>query len=136
MRPSSRISRDLSFVRRSAAVPIQRSVSTSILVPASLGPSGLGWSQEQFVVAKIGCALAFTLFGGIATILLPLGPLVVVALAYAGFVLPSFVIERRASVRRGLAEVASASLIEWTYALVVSGRPVETALVALARRGT
>jgi Flp pilus assembly protein TadB len=68
--------------------------------------------------------------------LLPIGPLVVAAAAYGGFILPSIVVERHAALRRRDAESAIASLVEWTHALVVSGRPVDSALVALSRRGT
>jgi tight adherence protein C len=55
------------------------------------------------------------------------------ALAYAGFVAPSIAIERRARSRRRDAERALGPLLERVEALVSAGRPIETAIVALAR---
>jgi Flp pilus assembly protein TadB len=53
-----------------------------------------------------------------------------------GFILPSLAVERRASQRRRDADMAIASLVEWTHALVLSGRPVDSAVITLARRGS
>lgn len=53
-------------------------------------------------------------------------------LAYAGWVGPSLVVERRAAAARRGAERALGPLCERLEALVAAGRPVETALVALA----
>jgi Flp pilus assembly protein TadB len=59
----------------------------------------------------------------------------VLAAAYGGFVLPTVLVERATARRRAAADGALVSLIEWTEALVASGRPVETALLAVAAQG-
>lgn len=102
----------------------------------ALRTSGLAVPIEQVVAAKIALALVGALLALVVTLLLPIGALFVVAAAYGGFILPSVVIERRAASRLREAERATASFVEWTHALVVSGRPVDSAVVALARRGT
>ncbi|MGH2492503.1 MAG: type II secretion system F family protein [Candidatus Limnocylindria bacterium] len=91
---------------------------------------------EQFVAAKIALALLCALLAAIVAVLVPIGGVVIVAAAYGGFVLPSVVVERRAAQRRREAERAIGSFVEWTHALVSSGRPVDSTVVALARRGT
>ncbi|MHB8631280.1 MAG: hypothetical protein ACYC9W_05060, partial [Candidatus Limnocylindria bacterium] len=55
------------------------------------------------------------------------------ALAYGGFIWPSLAIERRARARRREAERALGPLLERVEALAAAGRPVETAVVAVAR---
>ena len=59
-------------------------------------------------------------------------PGLAVALGYAGFVAPSLAMERRARARRGEAERALGPLLERIEALAAAGRPIETAVVALA----
>jgi pilus assembly protein TadC len=77
-----------------------------------------------------GAALAAVL-----SVIAPIGPLVVVAAAYAGFILPTLRVDRAAADRRSEAEHALVTLVEWAEALVASGRPVEAAFVAIAERG-
>lgn len=54
-------------------------------------------------------------------------------LAYAGWVAPSLAVERRAGGRRRDAGHAVGAFLERLEALTAAGRPVETAIVALAR---
>jgi Flp pilus assembly protein TadB len=107
-----------------------------VIAPATLSASGLGISIEQLVAAKLALALLGALFAAVIALVVPIGIVVVFAAAYGGFILPSVVVERRATLRRGEAERAVGSFVEWTHALVLSGRPVDTAVMALARRGT
>jgi Flp pilus assembly protein TadB len=92
--------------------------------------------MEQLLAVKIVSALLGALIAAIVALALPIGPVVLLAALYLGFVLPSIYVERQAARRRGEAELAIASFIEWAHALIQSGRPVDSALIALARRGT
>lgn len=92
--------------------------------------------MEQLVAVKIALGLLGALVAAVVALIVPIGALVILAAAYGGFVLPSVVVERRAARHRREAETAITSLVEWTHALVLSGRPVDSAVVALARRGT
>jgi Flp pilus assembly protein TadB len=85
---------------------------------------------------KIAMAFVGALLAGVIALVVPIGAVVIAAAAYGGFILPSIVVERRAAQHRRDAESAIASLVEWMHALVVSGRPVDSAIIALARRGT
>jgi Flp pilus assembly protein TadB len=107
-----------------------------LIAPATLRASGLAVSIEQLVALKIALALAGALAAAVVALIVPIGALVIVAAAYGGFVLPSIIIERRAALHRREAEAAITSLVEWTHALVSSGRPVDSAVIALARRST
>jgi Flp pilus assembly protein TadB len=107
-----------------------------VIAPATLRASGFPIAIEQLVAAKIALALVGALLAAVAALLVPIGPLVVAAAAYGGFILPTVVVERRAALRRIEAESATASFVEWTHALVLSGRPVDSAMITLARRGT
>jgi Flp pilus assembly protein TadB len=91
---------------------------------------------EQLIAAKFAFALIGVLLAAIIALVVPIGLLVVLAAAYGGFILPSVVVERRAALHRREAERATASLVEWTHALVLCGRPVDSAIISLARRGT
>jgi Flp pilus assembly protein TadB len=107
-----------------------------LIAPATLSASGVAMSIEHLVAVKIAMALLGALLAAVVALIVPIGALVIAAAAYGGFVLPSIVVERRAARSRREAESAIASLVEWTHALVLSGRPVESAVMALARRGT
>ena len=106
-----------------------------LIAPATLDASGFGISIEQLVAAKIALALVGALLPAVIALVVPIGAPVVVAAAYVGFIVPSMVVERRAAHRRRQAENAIGAFVEWTHALVVSGRPVDSAVIALARRG-
>jgi hypothetical protein len=86
--------------------------------------------RAKFVVGLTGAAIAAAL-----SLVAPVGPLVVVASAYAGFILPTLRVERAAARSRWEAERALVTLVEWAEALVASGRPIEGAFVAIAERG-
>jgi pilus assembly protein TadC len=86
--------------------------------------------RAKVVGALTGAALAAAL-----SLIVPIGPLVVVAATYAGFILPTLRVDRAAADRRSEAEHALVTLVEWAEALVASGRPVEGAFVAIAERG-
>jgi Flp pilus assembly protein TadB len=104
-------------------------------VTKDLVQSGLGWSESDLVRAKLVAALAGAAFAAAASLVAPIGPGVVIAAAYVGFVLPTLRVDRAAAHRRSAAEHALVTLIEWAEALVASGRPVEGAFVAIAARG-
>ena len=80
-------------------------------------------------VALFSGATLGALVGGGSGAALP----VAVVLAYGGWVAPSLVVERRAKKRRREAESAVGPFLERLDAIVAAGRPVETAIVALAR---
>ena len=82
--------------------------------------------------AKLVAALAGAAVAAAVSLIVPFGPLVVVVAVYVGFVLPTIRVDRAAARRRSEAERALVMLVEWAEALVASGRPVETAFVAIA----
>jgi Flp pilus assembly protein TadB len=121
---------------RLAMLAPRPSRSSSVFVsPRDLELSGAGWSGAQLLAIKIVVAGAAAAVALAFALLVPIGPAVVIAAAYGGFVLPSVRIERRAAGRRSDAERALVTLVEWVEALVTAGRPVETAIVAVAARG-
>jgi len=107
----------------------------SLLVTRDLAQSGLGWSDGDLVRAKIVTALVAAALAACAGLFASTGPLVVVAAGYAGFVLPTLRVDRAAAHRRLEAARALVTLVEWAEALVASGRPIESAFVAIAERG-
>lgn len=134
--PRSRVASRLDVLRPPGASALASLRNVRLIDPATLRASGLDILVEQFVAAKIALALVGALLAAVVAWLVPIGPLVVVGAAYVGFVLPSLIVERRAGLRRREAERAIASFVEWTHALVVSGRPMDSAIISLARRGT
>ena len=107
----------------------------SVLVTRDLAQSGVGWSEDDLIRTKVVLALACAAFAAVMSLIAPIGPLVVIAVAYAGFIVPTLRVERAAARRRSEAEHSLVTLIEWVEALVASGRPVEAAFVAIAERG-
>ena len=134
--PRSRVADRLNALRPTKVRALEGLRNLRLIAPATLSASGLGIGVEQLVAAKIALALVGALLAAVVALAVPIGPLVVAAAAYGGFISPSIVVERRAALRRRQADRAVASFVEWTHALVSSGRPVDTAVVALARRGT
>lgn len=134
--PRSRIAARLDVFRPSTTRLLGRLRGFELLAPPTLRASGLRIVPEQLAAMKIASALLLALLAALISLVLPIGALVVIAAAYGGFILPSVVVERRAALRTHEAERAIASLVEWTHALVLSGRPVDSAIVGLARRGT
>jgi len=134
--PRSRVAARLNALRRPGTKSLVRLRAVHVIAPATLRASGFSIAIEQLVAAKIALALVGALLAAVIALVVPIGPLVIAAAAYGGFILPSIVVERRAAVRRSEAESATASFVEWTHALVLSGRPVDSAMITLARRGT
>jgi tight adherence protein C len=134
--PRSRVAARLNALRPSRANMFAGLRSFRLIAPATLKASGFGIASEQLVAAKIALGLVGALLAAVIALVVPIGALVVVAAAYGGFILPSIVVERRAASRRREAESAIASFVEWTHALVACGRPVDSAVLTLARRGT
>jgi len=93
-------------------------------------------SADPLAAAKVAAALAGALIGCLASAVWSLGLLPVIVAAYAGYVLPSLVVERRAARRRSEAEHAVVTLVEFLHAVVASGRPLETALASVATRSS
>jgi Flp pilus assembly protein TadB len=107
----------------------------SWLITPELSRSGLGWSEVDLLRAKFISALVAAAIVAAVGLAIPIGGAFVVAAAYVGFVTPTLYVERAAARCRGEAERALVALVEWTEALVASGRPIESALVAVAERG-
>jgi pilus assembly protein TadC len=107
-----------------------------MLVTRELALGGLGWSEGELVRAKIVGALIGAALAAVVGLFAPIGPLVLLAAGYAGFILPTLHVDRIAAQRRTEAAHSLVTLVEWTEALVASGRPVETAVVRLAETGS
>jgi len=107
----------------------------SALVTPDLAQSGLGWGEGDLVRAKIVAALAGASIAAAAALIVPIGPLIVAVAGYAGFILPTIRVDRAAARRRATADRALVTLVEWAEALVASGRPIESAFLAIAERG-
>jgi Flp pilus assembly protein TadB len=107
----------------------------ALFVTQDLARSGLDVTAGELVRAKMIGALAGAAVGATLMLFVQVGLAVVVVLAYAGFVIPTLYVERVASDRRSASARALVTLVEWTEALVASGRPVESAFVAIAARG-
>ena len=130
--PRSAVGRRLAQLAPRAQLP--RHVR-SILVTKDLAQSGLGWSEIELVRAKVVGALLGAAIGAVVAVLVPIGLLVVVGAAYVGFIAPTLRAEHLAVRLRNEADDAVVALVEWAEALVASGRPIETAFVAIAERG-
>jgi pilus assembly protein TadC len=134
--PRSRVSARLDALRPTTARALAGLRGARLIAPATLNASGFGITIEQLLAAKLALALVSALLAAVIALMVPIGALVVFLAAYGGFILPSIVVEQRAALRRAEAKRAIGSFVEWTHALVVSGRPVDYAVIALARRGT
>ena len=134
--PRSRVSARLDALRPTTTRAFASLRRVRVIAPATLHASGLNITIEQLVAAKLAFALVSALVAAVIALVVPIGAFVVFAAAYGGFLFPSIVVEQRAAVRRSEAERAVGSLVEWTHALVLSGRPVDSAVMLLARRGT
>jgi Flp pilus assembly protein TadB len=120
---------------RLAPRPPTRARTSVLVAKQALRQSGLGWSEAQVLAAKALCALVCAALAALAGQVLGTGPVVLVAAAYGGFVFPSAYIDRRAAARIAESERALVTLVECLEALVASGRPVESAILAVAARG-
>ena len=106
----------------------------ALLITRDLAQSGVGWSEGKLIRAKLLMALTAAVVTSALTLIAPLGPLVVFAAAYGGFIAPTLRVDRAAARRRAEAARALLTLVEWAEALVASGRPVESAFVVIAER--
>jgi pilus assembly protein TadC len=96
--------------------------------------AAIGIGHDRIIALKVAAAGAGALIAALVGLAVPVGPAVVLAGAYAGFVLPSVWVEGRARGRRREAERAVTVLVERIDALVSAGRPPETALALLMTR--
>ncbi len=103
------------------------------VVDRDLAQSGLPCTQTEIVAAKIIGLLAGGAAGGLAGNFVGVGGIAAIACAYGGFVLPSLVVDRRAAACRRAADRPMVTMFERLETLAAAGRPVETALSALAR---
>ena len=131
-RPRSAVGERLAQLAPRARMP---PLVRSVLVTRDLVRSGLGWTEGELVRAKIVLALVGAAVAAAIGVFAPIGPLVLVAAGYVGFIVPTLHVDRAAARRRSDAEHALVALVEWAEALVASGRPIETAFVAIAERG-
>jgi tight adherence protein C len=98
-----------------------------------LEQSGIPRSQTELAAGKLLGLIAGAALGGLAGNALGSGAAGAFACACAGFLVPSIVVERRAAAHRRDALRRMAVLFERLEALAGAGRPVETALSAVAR---
>jgi Flp pilus assembly protein TadB len=131
-RPRSAVGKRLARLAPRAQTP---QVVRSLVVTRDLAQSGLGWSESDLVRAKVVVAFVGAALAASAGLFAPIGPLVVAAAGYVGFILPTLRVDRAAAHRRSEAAQALVTLVEWAEALVASGRPIESAFVAIAERG-
>jgi len=101
-----------------------------------LRQAGLALDPDRFLALKIASTLVGALLASILALVAPIGPVIVALAAYAGFIVPSVIVDHRATSRRTAAEAEVSILVERLEALVAAGRPPETALASLARRST
>lgn len=131
-RPSSRVRRRLAFI-----APVERRRAWWRPVSdVELRGAGVTIGADGVTAMKLGCALAAALVGAGLSLVLPIGPIVLGAAAYAGFVAPSIWIRSRATARLRDAERATAVMVERVHALVAAGRPPETAIALLLGRSS
>jgi Flp pilus assembly protein TadB len=110
-------------------------VLRAVLITPTLAQSGLAWTEDDLIRAKIVAALVGAVVAAVVSLIAPIGPLLVAAAGYVGFITPTLRVDRAAARRRSDAEHALVTFVEWVEALVASGRPVETAFVAIGERG-
>ena len=101
-----------------------------------LDQSAVRRTQNEVASVKMVGLLTGAVIGGCAGNALGVGGPAAIACAYAGFVLPSLSVERRARARRRAAERSITMLLERLEALTCAGRPAETALAAVSRVAT
>lgn len=129
-RPISAVGRRLDLIAPAAPGARRWRAAADIdLRHAGIGP-------DRIVALKIAAGLTGALAVVCLSLVVPLGPAVVVAGGFAGSLVPSLIVEGRARGRRAQAEHAAAVLVERLEALVAAGRPPETALALLMARPT
>jgi pilus assembly protein TadC len=130
---SSAARRDSAVQRRLTlfAPVLRRAPRWRAVSDRDLRQAGLLGSHTLVIAAK-GLGAIVGAMAGAALGVLP----VALACAYGGWVAPSLVIERRARARRRAAERACGAFLERIEALAAAGRPIETAMIAIARLPT
>lgn len=98
--------------------------------------AGLWIDGERFLAVRVTAALSGVLALAAVTLVLPLGPAVLLLGGYAGAIAPTLIVEHRATARRAHADREVATLVERLDALVSAGRPPENALALLLHRVT
>lgn len=93
-------------------------------------------TSEQLVAAKVMGASCGVLLMATLGLFVSIGPLVVAAAGYLGWICPSLVVASRARRARSDADRATIVLVERLDALVAAGRPPETALAGTLVRRT
>jgi hypothetical protein len=127
-RPASRVGRRLEII-----APVARGARRAVAHP-DLRHAGIELGADRFVALKIASGIGAALVGAAVSLIAPIGPLVIGAVAYAGYIAPSLWVGSRAAARRRGAERAVTVLVERLHALVAAGRPPETALALLMAR--
>ena len=130
-RPVSAVRRVLDLIGPPAGRPALR---WSGVTDRDVRHAGIALDAAEVTAVKVAGAVVLALVASGTSLVLPLGPAVVLLAGYAGFVLPSLVISHRASSRRAEAERALTILVERIEALVAAGRPPETAVALLLSR--
>lgn len=135
-KPRSLVAGRLEALRPTRTGTLTPLLRLRLIDPARLRASGFAIAIEHLLAAKIALGLVGALLASVIALVVPIGAVVILAASYVGFILPSIVVDRRAALRRREADVATASFVEWAHALVLAGRPADSTLVRLARRGT
>lgn len=133
LRTGSPIARRLAAIAPAGPVARRRWQGTSEI---DLHHAGVPIGMERFVALRIACSIAASLLAAVTTLVAPIGPAAVAVAAYAGYLVPALVIDRRAAASRSAAERQVAVLVERLEGLTSAGRPPETALALLLRRRT
>ena len=100
----------------------------------TLAAAGMERSGDALAITRLAVCACASLAGCGLALVLGAGPLPIVLCAYGGYVLPPIVVERRAAAARSEGDRATVVVVERLHALVSAGRPIETAVIALAER--
>lgn len=119
----SRVAADL------AAVADARDGQRDAAGRAATATAALGGVRIVAIRIGLACGATVLLLAAGLTLLAPAG-------AYAAFVAPGLIADRRAARSLRDAERALVVAVEWIDALVAAGRPAELAVLAVAREGT
>lgn len=119
----SRVAADL------AAVAGARDGEHDTVRHAATAAAALGGVRTVALRTGLACGATGLLLAAGLTLLAP-------AAAYAAFVAPGVIADRRAARSLRDAERALVVAVEWIDALVAAGRPAELAVLAVARQGT
>src|SRR5256885_2778032 len=110
--PRSRVAARLNALRRPGTKSLGRLRAVHVIAPATLRASGFSIAIEQLVAAKIALALVGALLAAVIALVVPIGPLVIAAAAYGGFIPPPLPAGRPGAGGPGEAESAAAAVGE------------------------